>query len=210
MGCRFFGGRSQEFQYIIEVACVHLSNFCWIMRVDESGDAIGMLQMWSLQEAHTHSYTIRVWVAARRIKLACKWYRFVVVMLTLQLITKSFGWEPKVSEEHAGYFVFCFTYWVPVLHISSWHRQMFPNFPRHTCKWHLNTATLMAVFSSSKHHPCFFSEKKGTPRKNTFHPSPFSFLPSSSPFRWGHLFLQASRLWPFRIEILYTRRTSNS
>ena len=58
--------------YIIEVACVHLSNFCWIMRVDESGDAIGMLQMWSLQEAHTHSYTIRVWVAARRIKLACK------------------------------------------------------------------------------------------------------------------------------------------
>lgn len=110
MGCRFFGGRSQEFQYIIEVACVHLSNFCWIMRVDESSDAIGMLQMWSLQEAHTHSYTIRIWVAARRIKLACKWYRLVVVVLTSQLITKSFGWEPKVSEEHAGYFVCCFTF----------------------------------------------------------------------------------------------------
>lgn len=202
MGCRFFGGRSQEFQYIIEVACVHLSNFCWIMRVDESGDAIGMLQMWSLQEAHTHSYTI---------SLHAKWYRFVVVMLTLQLITKIFGWEPKVSEEHAGYFVFCFTYWVPVLHISSWHRQMFPNFPRHTCKWHLNTATLMAVFSSSKHHPCFFfSEKRGTPEKTPFIHPHSHFFHHVSRFRWGHLFLQASRLWPFRIEILYTRRTSNS
>ena len=92
-------------------------------------------------------------------------------MLTLQLITKSFGWEPKVSEEHAGYFVFCFTYWMLVLHISSWHRQMFPNFPRHTCKRHLNTATLMAVFSSSKHHPCFFFRKERNSRKNTFHPS---------------------------------------
>ena len=163
MGCRFFGGRSQEFQYIIEVACVHLSNFCWIMRVDESGDAIGMLQMWSLQEAHTHSYTIRVWVAARRIKLACKWYRFVVVVLTSQLITKSFGWEPKVSEEHAGYFVCCFTFiFLPDTDKCS----------RTFRGTHVNdTLTLQHLWQFSHLQNIilvFFSEKKGTPEKTPF------------------------------------------